>query len=146
MGLMAAVFQPVAEVSKKPTKPTLGDIYSKRVKRKMNKLYISIDEAKEHLNIDQEFMADDLLIARYIQSAQEALERNIDRPLSDFEDEYGNLPEGLLQAIRFMVANFYANRENVAFTNAVNLPYSYQYLVDLYRDYKGVKPKCNKEG
>ena len=112
----------------------------------MRKLYISIDEIKQHMNIDSEFLVDDLLIARYIQSAQEALERNIDRPLSDFEDEYGNLPEGLLQAIRFMVANYYANRENIAFTNAVNLPFSYQYLVDLYRDYKGVKPKCDKEG
>ena len=36
-----------------------------------------------------------------------------------------------------LVGNFYANRESVAFASTNNVPYSYQYLIDLYRNYRG---------
>lgn len=111
----------------------------------MNKLYISISEIKQHLNIDSEFTADDLLLAQYAQAAQEVIERNIDHKLEDFEDSYGALPESLVQAIRFMIANYYSNRESVAFAATHDVPTSYQYLIDLYRDYRGIRSECHKK-
>ena len=34
-----------------------------------------------------------------------------------------------------LVANFYANRESVAFASSSEIPTSYNYLLDLFKDY-----------
>lgn len=109
-------------------------------------LYISIEDIKNHLNIDTDFIADDKYLGQLIEVAQGAVERNIDRKLEDLEDVNGQLPETLLQAVKFLVGNYYANRESVAFAATHDVPHSYQYLIDLYRDYRGVTPSqcvCN---
>lgn len=100
-------------------------------------MYISIEDIKQHLNIDRDFQDDDKYLGQLIEVAQQTVERNIDRSLSDFEDNDGDLPESLLQAMKLFVANMYANRESISFANAKEVPLSYQYLIDLYRDYKG---------
>jgi uncharacterized phage protein (predicted DNA packaging) len=104
-------------------------------------MYISIEDIKQHLNVDLAFQDDDKYLGQLIEVAQQVVERNIDRPLSDFEDNDGDLPESLLQAMKLFVANMYANRESISFANAKEVPLSYQYLIDLYRDYKGPRNK-----
>lgn len=109
-------------------------------------MYLLVNDVKKHLNIDVDFIEDDKYIGHLIEVAQQVVEKNIDRPLSDLEDNSGDLPESLLHAMLLMIGNFYANRESVAFASATNVPYSYQYLIDLFRDYKGPKTKHHCKG
>lgn len=100
-------------------------------------MYITVNFAKKHLNIDRDFTDDDLYIAALIEVAEAAVEKHLDSPLTSLEDGDGYLPSPIAHAILLLVGNFYANRESVAFASAQNVPYSYQYLIDLYRNYRG---------
>lgn len=101
--------------------------------------YITIDEIKQHLNIEKDFTEDDKYIQQLQEAATDAIELNCDITLSDLEDEEGNLPPAIKQAIMILVANFYNNRESVTSASANIIPYSLQYLVDLYKDYSKKK-------
>ncbi len=101
--------------------------------------YITLDEIKQHLNIEQDFKEDDNYINQLQEAATDAIELNCDVVLSNLEDEEGYLPPALKQAILILIANFYNNRESVTSAAANNIPYSLQYLVDLYKDYSKKK-------
>ena len=100
-------------------------------------MYIYLEDAKKHLNVDKDFQDDDMYIASLIEVAEKVVERDIDTRLGDLEDEDGDIPSPLKQAMLLLIGNFYANRESVAYANMVNVPYSYQYLIDLYKNYRG---------
>lgn len=100
-------------------------------------MYITVNFAKKHLNIDKEFTDDDLYIAALIEVAEAAVEKHLDSPLASLEDGDGYLPSPVAHAILLLVGNFYANRESVAFASAQSVPNSYEYLIDLYRNYRG---------
>ena len=100
-------------------------------------MYIQLYEVKKQLNIDEQFHDDDEYLMSLVEVAQQTIEKNIDTPLILLEDGDGEIPSPLKQAMLFLVANYYANRESVAYTNVNNVPNSLQYLIDLYRDYRG---------
>jgi len=100
-------------------------------------MYIQLYQVKKHLNIDEDFRDDDEYLMSLVEVAEKVVERNIDTKLRQLEDGDGFIPSPLIQAMLLLIGNFYANRESVAFANSVNVPYSYQYLIDLYRNYRG---------
>lgn len=100
-------------------------------------MYIQLYQVKKHLNIDEDFRDDDEYLMQLVQVAEKVVEKNIDIKLEKLEDEDGFIPVPLTQAMLLLVGNFYANRESVAFASTNNVPYSYQYLIDLYRNYRG---------
>lgn len=97
--------------------------------------YIDIDIAKKHLNLEADFTDDDEYILGLISVAEQAVEVHVN---SDFEtiaaENGGCLPTPLIQAMLLMVENLYQNRGVVGYTVA-ELPRSYDYLIDLYRNY-----------
>ena len=98
-------------------------------------MYTDLDTIKRHLNVDSDFYEDDMYICDLMDVAEKAVEREIDTPLSQLEDDNGNIPQPLVHAMLLMVGNFYANRESISYASSQNVPYSYQYLCDLYRNY-----------
>ena len=58
-------------------------------------MYIYLEDAKHHLNIDQDFQDDDMYIASLIEVAERVVEKDIDTKLSDLEDEDGDIPSPL---------------------------------------------------
>lgn len=100
-------------------------------------MYIQLYQVKKHLNIDEDFRDDDEYIMQLVEVAEKVVERNIDTKLEMLEDGDGLIPSPLMQAMLLLIGNFYANRESVAFASSSNVPYSYQYLIDLYRNYRG---------
>ncbi len=98
-------------------------------------MYLTVDDAKRHMNIDVTFTGDDAYIADLIEVAEDAVARHIDRPLSELEQADGRLPAGLTHALRFFVGQLYANREPVSFASAVEIPLTYDYLVSQFRKY-----------
>lgn len=107
-------------------------------------MYILLEDAKHHLNVDKDFHDDDYYITNLIDVAEKVVERNIDTNLSDLEDSDGDIPSPLKQAMLLLIGNFYANRESVAFASSSEVPQSYNYLIDLYRNYRGENLKKKK--
>lgn len=97
--------------------------------------YLSLEDIKHHLNLDEEFTADDEYIIALGESAEEATSIYIDVPLTQLEDENRQLPKGLIHAMYLLIGEWYAVREaaNAASINVV--PLAYEHLCDLYRNY-----------
>lgn len=100
-------------------------------------MYIQLYEIKKHLNIDTDFHDDDEYLVSLEEVAEKIVEHAIDTKLVNLEDGDGYLPSPLTQAMLLLIANFYANRESVAFATSSEVPRSFQYIIDLYRNYRG---------
>jgi len=98
-------------------------------------MYIQLDQAKDHLRIEQDWHDDDEYIMSLIDVAEAAVRVHTNE---DFESialkNGGCIPPPLLQAALLMVGNLYQNREIVG-GKVHALPHNYQYLIDLYRNY-----------
>jgi hypothetical protein len=102
-------------------------------------MYISLSDAKKHLNIDTSFTDDDTYINSLINVAELAVEKHLNIALSELKDEGTNLvPSPIIQAMLLLIGNLYANREPVAFTSVNKVPYAFEYLLSLYRNYNEV--------
>lgn len=97
-------------------------------------MYITLCEAKKHLLIDREFKEDDEYILALIDTAEEAVSKNLNTRL-DSIIEGGELPPSVKAAILLLIGNFYANREPVAYTSVSKVPYTFDYLISLNKNY-----------
>lgn len=98
--------------------------------------YITLQQIKQHLCIDSDFTADDNLLTMYGDVAEAVVQRHLCILLSELVDGGGVLPPPVQQAILFYVGNLYNARESVTFgTSPQNIPFTYQYLLDLYKNY-----------
>lgn len=95
------------------------------------KMYIDAEDIKKHLNIDYD--EDDGYLTQLVEAAESAIERFIQQPLEQLEDENGDIPAALKHAVRLMVGGFYANREPVAFATATEIPFGLMFLIMQYR-------------
>lgn len=97
-------------------------------------MFVSLEEAKQHLNVDQYFHDDDNYIISLIKVAEDAVSKRIDRKLECCLVD-GELPDSIRHAILLLVGNWYQNREPISFTGANELPMSFQWLCDLNKHY-----------
>lgn len=98
-------------------------------------MQIELDKIKKHLNIDADFTDDDSYLLAISDVAQEIVQKHIDCTFDEIAKSEGAIPAPLLQAVLLMIGNLYNNRESVAFTTAVEIPHSYDYLLSLYKHY-----------
>lgn len=98
-------------------------------------MLITLDEIKKHLNIDSGFTEDDSYLLSLENVAETAVAKHIDCDLEDLLDDGGSVPTPIIQAMKLFIGNMYANRESIAFTQAVEIPNAYDYLLSLYKDY-----------
>ena len=76
---------------------------------------------------------DDIYLADLI---TDAVRRDLNLySLKTIEDCTGMLPPAVIQAMLLLIGTLYANRESVAFGAPHTVPHSYEYLLDLYRNY-----------
>ena len=97
-------------------------------------MYVTLDEAKKHLNIDKSFMEDDAYIGALINVAEDSISQHLDIALDELVVG-GNLPPAILHSILLIVGNLYANREPISYTSVVKVPYTLDYLLGLYKHY-----------
>ena len=101
------------------------------------KAYITLEEAKKHLNIDGCFNDDNQYIEELAETALCVVERDICRSLKHWEDADGGLFKPLKHAALLLLSHYYANREPVAFANSSKVPETYDALIDRFRDWEG---------
>ena len=83
--------------------------------------YITLEDLKKHLNVDHS--EDDEYIKVVSEVAEDAVATYLNRPLTEFVDESGNLKAAVRHAIRLYVGTWYANRESVVFATPSVLPH-----------------------
>ena len=97
-------------------------------------MYLTIDEVKKHLYIDHD--DDNRYIADLITVAEDAVKTDLNLDsLCEIEDETGMLPASVIQAMLLLIGTLYANRESVTYGTPHTVPHSYEYLLDLNRQY-----------
>lgn len=93
--------------------------------------YLTLDDAKQHLLV--EFDDDDKYIEELIKAVECSLANDINRPLSEVENEDGTLPDALLHAMRIKLGKLYMAREGVSFAKNYELPFTFANLFIPYR-------------
>lgn len=81
--------------------------------------YVTLDELKQHLNVD--FDLDDEYIRGLIVPVQLSIEAYLNEPLEAFVRD-GKIDRRIWHATRILVANYYANREEVTFATPNIIP------------------------
>lgn len=97
-------------------------------------MYITLSQAKQHLNIEPDFHDDDQYIISLIDAAENAVRMAIDRPLEDTLED-GELPGGIRHAILLLTGTYYANRETVAYGAVNKIPHTFDMLISQQKIY-----------
>jgi len=80
---------------------------------------------------------DDEYIMSLIDVAEDAYSLSINMLLSDLTVG-GELPPSAKHSILLLIGNLYANREPVAFASANKVPYTFEYLTALNKNYSDI--------
>lgn len=99
-------------------------------------MYLTLEQIKHHLNLDYYFIEDDQYLMDLARVVENAVQKHIDTPLSDLEEDY-TLPAPLIHAMLLLIGTYYAKRESIVFASAQAVPQAYDYLLDLYKNYNG---------
>lgn len=97
-------------------------------------MFIQLDQLKKHLNIDESFIDDDQYLLDLITVAEDAVRTELDVDFADVE-HCGVLPPAITHAVLLLAGNLYMNREPVQFGNVKAIPYTYEYLMQLNKNY-----------
>ena len=118
-----------------PQKQTCETVLIKQVQHiVMN--YLTLQEIKKHLNIDNDFTDDDSYIESLGEVAEEIVKQHVRKDLFMINTENRNkLPAPIKQAMLLLIGNYYANRESVTYAAAKELPQAYEYLLSPYVSY-----------
>ena len=98
-------------------------------------MIVTLEQAKKHLNIDDEFNADDLYITDLIAVAENSILRHLNYKSYAEVAEEGEIPSSVIHANLLLIGNLYLNREPVSYSSVVKIPYTYEYLLSLYMNY-----------
>lgn len=97
-------------------------------------MYLDLKQVKQHLIIDHN--DDDLYLADLITVAEDAVKQDLNiNSLKEIEDYTGMLPASIYQAMLLLIGTLYANRESVTYGKPDKVPHTYDFLIDLHRNY-----------
>ena len=99
--------------------------------------YLTLNQIKDHLNIDQAFTDEDNYLIQLGNVVEEVVQNHINDMLDNIIlNNGGVLPNPLIQGMLLMAGNLYNNREIVSFsTKTLAIPYTFEYLLDFYKNY-----------
>lgn len=98
-------------------------------------MFLQLDLIKKHLNIDDYYKDDDDYLIYLADVAEKTVEKHIDNNLSDLANSRGDIPSPLLHAMLLFIGDMYANRESISYSSVTEVPFSYDYLLTLYKRY-----------
>lgn len=99
-------------------------------------MYVTLEQARKHLQLDDFFHEDDELILGYIMAAEDATAKRVNRPLCELVDQRtGFLAPTTVESILLLVGTFYNNREATAGATVNTVPLAFDFLADLDRKF-----------
>lgn len=96
---------------------------------------ITISEAKQHLNLDEEFTADDAYLESLISTAKEVVAHQINDNIDSLMVD-GVIPSAIKHSMLLLIGNWYMNREPIYFRITYALPYTLDLLLSVSKNYK----------
>ncbi len=93
---------------------------------------ITLDEIKQHLNIERDYHGEDSYLQSLISTAKVVVEKHICDSIDGITSEE-QLP--LAHAVKLLVGTWYMNRESLSNLQKGN--HSYEYILSLYKNYSG---------
>ena len=100
-------------------------------------MYVTLDLAKKHLNIEDAYDGDDAYIESLIEVAEEKVAKELCVSVEELTSIGGGkyIPAPRRQAILLSIGAYYAYREEVITIQSRPLEQGVKYLLSLYRDY-----------
>lgn len=99
--------------------------------------YITLSEAKGHLNVDADYTGDDQYIEDLILDVEGIVESEICVPLSEIETESGVIPRPLRRAMLLLIGSYYKNREDeIQNSESARMRQASDRLMSLLRNYE----------
>ena len=99
-------------------------------------MLLDIEIIKKHLNIDDYYEDDDLYLCHLCEVAEKVVEKHIDTDLGTLlEQNGGELQSPIAHAILLFIGDMYKSRESISFGSVTSIPFSYEYLLSLYKNY-----------
>lgn len=93
---------------------------------------ITIDELKQHLNIEPDYHGEDSYLQSLIDAAKVVVQKHICDSIDGMSD---GEKTPLIHAIKLLVGTWFINRESLSNLNKAN--HSYEYILSLYKNYGG---------
>lgn len=101
-------------------------------------MILTLEQVKSHLNIDLDYKDDDLYLLDLATVAESSVMVHLN--ITDYSEITGandQIPAPVIHAILLLTGNLYMNREPVAVgVSVATIPYTYEYLLSGYRNYK----------
>ena len=100
-------------------------------------MFLEIDRIKKHLNIDDYYKDDDNYLVYLYEVAEKVVEKHTDTSLKQIAEENGGeLPPPILHAMLLFIGDMYKSRESISFGSVTSIPFSYEYILSLYKNYR----------
>lgn len=100
-------------------------------------MFLEIDRIKKHLNIDDYYKDDDNYLVYLYEVAEKVVEKHTDTNLKQIAEENGGeLPPPILHAMLLFIGDMYKSRESISFGSVTSIPFSYEYILSLYKNYR----------
>lgn len=96
---------------------------------------ITIQQLKRNLNIEPDFVLDDVLLQQCIDVAILSSQNYLgaDTALTGFTDT--TIPISIEHAVIMLASHFYLTRTPVAYATPQPIPYTYEFLLNQYKDW-----------
>lgn len=99
-------------------------------------MFITLSEARKHLNLEGFFQEDDQYILNLIEVCEEAVAHRINKPLSACVDpRSGDLVPTVRQAVLLLIGTYYNQREATTPQQIREVPLAFDFLADLNKKY-----------
>ena len=77
------------------------------------------------------------MLAELEETAEQVIAGHLNvESLEVYEDECGDIPQALKTAIKTVVANFYSNRESIAYGEPYRVPYTLEFVLQPFKNYQ----------
>lgn len=94
---------------------------------------LTILDIKRQLNIELTYTDDDILLQHMLDVSTSAVEKYLGtNALTGYTET--QIPKEVIQAIVMLASHFYLNRNMITFAQGLELPYSFKWLLDPYRN------------
>lgn len=98
-------------------------------------LGLTLNQIKNHLNIDPSYTDDDNYLRYLVAVAEEVIEHEINCKLDDTIED-GGIPSSIVHSMLLLIGNWYLNREPVSYATVNKLPYTLDLLLSVNKNYK----------
>lgn len=95
---------------------------------------VNINQLKRQLNIELDYVDDDAILQHMLNVATLSVQTYLgSNALTGYTDN--TIPVSIEQAVIMLAAHFYLNRNMVSFAQGTEVPYSFRFLLDPYKDF-----------